>query len=45
MLLIRTFDQASPNNIEIGSQADLSSLVIKSEKDDFSFGKVAAEEK
>ncbi|GJN91142.1 hypothetical protein Rhopal_004160-T1 [Rhodotorula paludigena] len=30
-----TFDQASPNNIPVGSQADLSDLVIKSEKDDF----------
>ncbi|GAA5826485.1 hypothetical protein JCM11251_002391 [Rhodosporidiobolus azoricus] len=30
-----TFDQASPNGIEVGSQADLSDLVIKSEKQDF----------
>ncbi|BGP16894.1 hypothetical protein JCM10213_007339 [Rhodosporidiobolus nylandii] len=29
------FGQASPNGIEVGSQADLSGLVIKSEKDDF----------
>ncbi|GAA5971166.1 hypothetical protein JCM11641_004169 [Rhodosporidiobolus odoratus] len=30
-----TFDQASPNAIEVGSQADLSGLKIKSERDDF----------
>ncbi|GAA6058907.1 hypothetical protein JCM10212_002859 [Sporobolomyces blumeae] len=30
-----TFDQASPNGIPVGSQADLSGLVIKSEKQDF----------
>lgn len=29
-----TFDQASPNNIEVGTQADLSDLVVKSPKDD-----------
>ncbi|GAA5872931.1 hypothetical protein JCM8547_003267 [Rhodosporidiobolus lusitaniae] len=29
------FDSASPNGIPVGSQADLSNLVIKSEKDDF----------
>ncbi|KAM0749161.1 hypothetical protein T439DRAFT_327650 [Meredithblackwellia eburnea MCA 4105] len=39
-----TFSQASPNNIPVGSQADLSDLVIKSEKDDFSFGKEEATE-
>ncbi|KAL8292856.1 hypothetical protein RQP46_000550 [Phenoliferia psychrophenolica] len=32
-----TFEQASPNGIPVGSQADLSDLVIKSEKDDFSW--------
>lgn len=31
----RTFEQASPYGIAVGSQADLSDLVIKSEKDDF----------
>lgn len=31
----RTFDQASPNGIPVGSQADLTDLVIKSEKEDF----------
>ncbi|KAK4057199.1 hypothetical protein OIO90_001694 [Microbotryomycetes sp. JL221] len=30
-----SFDQASPNLIPVGSQADLSDLVIKHEKDDF----------
>ncbi|GAA5896405.1 hypothetical protein JCM6882_001005 [Rhodosporidiobolus microsporus] len=35
MRYLGTFDQASPNGIEVGSQADLSDLVIKSEKDDF----------
>ncbi|GAA6003074.1 hypothetical protein JCM10207_001972 [Rhodosporidiobolus poonsookiae] len=30
-----TFDQASPNGIPVGSQADLSGLRIKSEKEDF----------
>jgi hypothetical protein len=30
----RTFDQASPNAIPVGSQADLSDLRIKSEKED-----------
>jgi hypothetical protein len=33
-----TFDQASPNGIPVGSQADLSGLVIKSEKQDFEEG-------
>ncbi|GAA5929102.1 uncharacterized protein JCM15063_004051 [Sporobolomyces koalae] len=33
-----TFDQASPNGIPVGSQADLSGLVIKSEKQDFAEG-------
>lgn len=33
--LLSTFDQASPNGIPVGSQADLSGLVIKSEKQDF----------
>lgn len=32
-----TFEQASPNGIPVGSQADLSDLVIKSEKDDFAW--------
>ncbi|SCV69684.1 BQ2448_1078 [Microbotryum intermedium] len=32
------FDQASPHAIPVGSQADLSNLVIKSEKDDFAEG-------
>ncbi|KDE02437.1 hypothetical protein MVLG_07005 [Microbotryum lychnidis-dioicae p1A1 Lamole] len=32
------FDQASPHAIPVGSQADLSNLVIKSEQDDFSEG-------
>ncbi|KAI5481165.1 hypothetical protein MNV49_005600 [Pseudohyphozyma bogoriensis] len=32
------FQQASPN-FAVGSQADLSDLVIKSERDDFAFGK------
>lgn len=35
MSMSSTFEQASPNSIEVGSQADLSDLVIKSEKDDF----------
>ncbi|KAK4698826.1 hypothetical protein P7C70_g7443, partial [Phenoliferia sp. Uapishka_3] len=35
--LHRTFDQASPNGIPVGSQANLSDLVIKSEKEDFSW--------
>ncbi|GAA5900104.1 hypothetical protein JCM8208_002015 [Rhodotorula glutinis] len=35
MRYLGTFDQASPNGIEVGSQADLSGLVIKAEKDDF----------
>ncbi|GAA6043620.1 hypothetical protein JCM8097_008293 [Rhodosporidiobolus ruineniae] len=35
MRYLGTFDQASPNGIPVGSQADLSGLVIKSEKDDF----------
>ncbi|KAK4051367.1 hypothetical protein OIV83_002851 [Microbotryomycetes sp. JL201] len=30
-----SFDQASPNLIPVGSQADLTDLVIKHEKDDF----------
>lgn len=30
-----TFDQASPNLIPVGSQADLSDLKIKQQKDDF----------
>ncbi|KAM0789258.1 hypothetical protein ACM66B_000101 [Microbotryomycetes sp. NB124-2] len=30
-----SFDQASPNGIPVGSQADLTDLVIKHEKDDF----------
>lgn len=33
----RTFDQASPNAIPVGSQADLSDLRIKSEKEDCKF--------
>ncbi|SCZ89263.1 BZ3500_MvSof-1268-A1-R1_Chr9g10348 [Microbotryum saponariae] len=32
------FDQASPHAIPVGSQADLSNLVIKSEQDDFAEG-------
>ncbi|BGP40780.1 hypothetical protein JCM10449v2_004745 [Rhodotorula kratochvilovae] len=35
MRYLGTFDQASPNGIEVGSQANLEGLVIKSEKDDF----------
>ncbi|GAA5876277.1 hypothetical protein JCM16303_007080 [Sporobolomyces ruberrimus] len=38
MRYLGTFDQASPNGIPVGSQADLSGLVIKSEKQDFSEG-------
>lgn len=30
-----TFNQQSPNNVQVGTQADLSDLTIKSEKDDF----------
>lgn len=33
--LCRTFDQASPNGIAVGSQVDLSDLIIKSERQDF----------
>ncbi|GAA6023419.1 hypothetical protein JCM8202_001432 [Rhodotorula sphaerocarpa] len=29
------FDQQSPNNVQVGKQADLSDLKIKSEQDDF----------
>ena len=39
----RTFAQASPNGIMVGSQADLTDLKIKSEHDDLSYGKEAAE--
>ncbi|GAA5831652.1 hypothetical protein JCM3766R1_004967 [Sporobolomyces carnicolor] len=38
MRYLGTFDQASPNGIPVGSQADLSGLVIKSEKQDFEEG-------
>lgn len=31
----RTFEQASPHGLSTGTQANLSDLVIKSEKDDF----------
>jgi hypothetical protein len=30
-----TFNQQSPNNVQVGTQADLSDLTIKSEKEDF----------
>ncbi|GAA6010321.1 hypothetical protein JCM11491_006266 [Sporobolomyces phaffii] len=38
MRYLGSFDQASPNGIPVGSQADLSGLVIKSEKQDFAEG-------